>query len=74
MGRSGSGLSIRRVLFGAKGTIRVLVTVHADLPEPTTWRITEGSEAFAELRGKGKETGGVEAGRINITMRGTVSQ
>jgi hypothetical protein len=74
VGISGGGLSIRRILFGSKGTIRVRVTVSPDPFEPTTWKIIKGTKAYAGLRGQGGETGGAEGGSINVTMRGTVSQ
>jgi hypothetical protein len=58
-----------RVLFGAKGTIRIFVGHFG------SWRITNGTKAYAGLRGRG--TGGNLWHRaqapVDITMDGTVS-
>ena len=66
--------SHRRIFFGTKGTIRMLVTIDPDpYGKPTTWTITKGTKAYAGLRGKGSESGSAVGGTINVTMRGTVS-
>lgn len=61
-----------RTLFGAKGTIRITVSVAGAW---RTWRITKGTKAYAGLRGRGRESGLYGSGStIDITMSGTVSK
>jgi hypothetical protein len=57
-----------RTLFGAKGTI-VIAFVG---PSPT-WRVEQGTHAYAGLRGRGKGRGPHSPGRFEITMTGRVS-
>jgi hypothetical protein len=58
-----------RTLFGAKGTITIAFVG----PSPT-WRIEQGTRAYAGLRGRGKGRGPHSQGRFEITMTGRVSQ
>jgi hypothetical protein len=58
-----------RTLFGAKGTITIAFVG----PSPT-WRIEQGTRAYAGLRGRGKGRGRHSPGRFEITMTGRVSQ
>jgi hypothetical protein len=59
------GPRIVRVLVGSKGTIRMRVWRFS-------WRITEGSRAYAGLRGRGTESSHRELMSFSSTMRGTV--
>jgi hypothetical protein len=59
------GLDIPRTLYGAKGTIRIIVGPQG------SWRITKGTKAYAGLHGRGKE-GGLYDRNLHITMTGTV--
>lgn len=59
------GLANLRTLYGAKGTIRIIVGQRG------SWRITKGTKAYAGLRGRGKERGLYDR-NLHITMTGTV--
>jgi hypothetical protein len=59
------GLAMPRTLYGAKGTIRIIVG------QQGFWRITKGTKAYAGLRGRGRETGLYDR-NLHITMTGTV--
>jgi hypothetical protein len=61
----GPGLAIPRTLYGAKGTIRIIVGPRG------SWRITKGTKAYAGLHGRGK-AGGLYGPNLHITMTGTV--
>jgi hypothetical protein len=59
-----------RILFGAKGAIRVTVGHFG------SWRITKGTRAYDGLRGRGSG-GNLWPGNqraVDITMEGTVSK
>jgi hypothetical protein len=58
-----------RTLFGAKGTIAIVF-----VGPGSTWRIEQGTRAYAGLRGHGKGRGPHSPGRFEITMTGKVSQ
>ena len=62
-----------RTLFGARGTIRIIV--YGTAGATGRWRITKGTKAYAGLRGRGRETGAYfSKSTIDITMSGTVPQ
>jgi hypothetical protein len=68
------GLTTYRTLLGAKG--KIFIQAGLSSPEPLcqcVWRITNGTRAYAGLRGRGRQ-GGRSTDRINITMTGTVSR
>jgi hypothetical protein len=73
-GTSGGNVTVDRIFFGAKGTIRALITIRDAFLGQVTWKITKGTKAYAGLRGKGKVTGGVVGDSLDTTMLGTVSQ
>jgi hypothetical protein len=62
----GLGPRIGRVLVGAKGTIRMRVLSRR------RWEITEGSRAYAGLRGRGTEFSHWELMNFSSMMKGTV--
>jgi hypothetical protein len=66
--RNGGGGRLLRILYGAKGTIRI--TAWRGNP---AWSITMGTGAYAGLLGRGRE-GGLYRRTIDMTMSGTVSQ
>ena len=61
----GLGPRIVRVLVGAKGTIRMRIWRFS-------WQITEGSRAYAGLRGRGTESSHLELMNLSSMMKGTV--
>jgi hypothetical protein len=66
-GEPGRGV---RTFFGAKGTIRISVGHYG------FWRITNGTKAYAGLRGRGTR-GNLSPGNqgsVEIWIEGTVSQ
>jgi hypothetical protein len=58
-------LYIPRTLYGAKGSIRIIVGSRG------SWRITKGTKAYAGLHGRGHERGLYDR-NLRITMTGTV--
>lgn len=57
-----------RTLRGAKGTIQMMVA------RTKQWRITNGTNAYAGLRGQGTQQGHYAGNGIDATMIGTVSR
>jgi hypothetical protein len=68
----GGGLIGVRILFGAKGTIWIKVGELKPAPCQCNWRITGGTKGYAELRGRGQESGFYRGQTVNVTMSGTV--
>jgi hypothetical protein len=60
-----ASLNVPRTLYGAKGTIRIIVGSYG------SWRITKGTRAYAGLQGRGRE-GGLYGRTLRITMTGSV--
>jgi hypothetical protein len=66
-----------RTLYGVKGRIGITVRFRLGSPaRSTTWRIINGTKAYAGLRGRGTESGiygtPVGPGNMRIAMTGTV--
>jgi hypothetical protein len=73
--QNGTGILIRRVVTGAKGTITFVITIPTVGPGGERWAITSGTKAYTKLRGRGYQVVDNYTGDpATFVLKGHVSQ